>query len=106
MQSTSRTTPSSASNSVSRMIVPGAVTTLHTAHLTHRRDLPVPVRFRSKEGGEECGRVEPRGAQPIHRAILAHERGRLCVSNHRIVFDTQCHGSDLRSSSTASIPKE
>ncbi len=52
-----------------------------------RRDLPASVRAIAEQRGEARTRVEAGQAQPVDRAVAPDERGRLGVSDERVVLD-------------------
>ena len=53
---------------------------------------PAPVLRTAQQRGEAGVRVEARQAQPVHRAVLADQRGRAGVAEHGVVLDRERHG--------------
>ena len=60
------------------------------------RDEKPAALFVIKEAIEHSGRIEERQAQPVDRAVVAHERGRVHVPDQSVVFDPFiCHEPSL-----------
>ena len=63
------------------------------ARLTLWCNEPAAVIGRAQERGETGARVESRQAQPVDRAVLAYEGGRMAVTDQGVVFDAERHDS-------------
>ena len=68
-----------------------AVSTTRGAASGGRRDLPASVVLVSQQRGETGAAIEPRRAQPVDRAVVAHERGGLRVADHGVLLDCRSH---------------
>src|SRR5660398_183276 len=68
-----------------------AIAPIHLPHLRLRSDAPGTVVLISEQGGEEGGGVEAGEAQPIDGTVLAHQGGRLRISDQTIVLYGQSH---------------
>ena len=71
----------------------GGVSDVLSRHLVagRRLELPVPVVVVAEQAREAGGRVEPRQAEPVDRAVLADQRGGVPVADEGIVLDRQRH---------------
>ena len=56
-----------------------------------RGDDPRSVLISAEQAGEACGGVESRQAQPVDRAVAAHERRRMRVADQCVVLDAKRH---------------
>src|SRR5260370_7569207 len=56
-----------------------------------RRNEPAAVLSCPEQGGKARGRIKPRPAQPVDRAVAADQSCRLAVADQRIVFDSERH---------------
>src|SRR5262249_9114434 len=66
------------------------------------RDPPMAVVRTPQQRRKTCLRVEAGPAQPVDGAVLGDERGRLAVTDQRIVLDAARHdGSDLQRTTTS-----
>src|SRR5262249_46530443 len=52
---------------------------------------PAPVVSVPKQRGKTRGRIKPRPAQPIDRAVAADQSCRLAIADQRVVFDSKRH---------------
>ena len=68
-----------------------AVAALRARHLGGGREQPAAVGLVAEQRGEAGGRVEPREAQPVDRAVAAHQRRGLRVADQGVVLDPQRH---------------
>src|SRR5262249_37541655 len=59
----------------------------HAADLPGRGDQPAPMLLLSQQCGETRRGVEAGQAQPVHRAVAAHQGRRLQVTNQRVILD-------------------
>ena len=58
---------------------------------------PAAMLGRAKQRCQTCRRVKAGPAQPINRAVAAHESGGLAITNNGVVFYPQRHSvSDIR----------
>ena len=56
-----------------------------------RADPPLAVALVAQQRGQAGGRVEPRRAQPVHRAVPADQGRRLHVPDDRVILDERGH---------------
>src|SRR3954453_5883080 len=64
-----------------------AISALDFRGLLSRAEQPAAVVRSSQKRRETGGRIEPRKAQPVDRAIQADQRGGLAIADHRILFN-------------------
>jgi hypothetical protein len=64
---------------------------LHRASGLGRCDAPESVSLVAEHLGEARGGVKARQAQPVDRAVAAHERSGMRVSDHSVVLDAEAH---------------
>src|SRR5204863_2157774 len=53
------------------------------------RDAPATVLRRTEQRRKAGRRIETRPAKPVDRAVAADQRGRMTVTDQRVVFDLQ-----------------
>ena len=69
-----------------------AIATPNRHDCPDRSDAPAPV-FRAADEGREAGtRIEPRPAEPIHRAVAADKGRGFAIADQGVVFDPSRHG--------------
>ena len=64
-----------------------AVAPLHAAHAARGCEQPAALALVAEQGGEAGAGVEARDAEPVDRAVAAHERRRLEVAEEAVVLD-------------------
>src|SRR5439155_6359140 len=70
-----------------------AIAARHFSRLTPWGDEPATVLRFAQERGEAGPGVETRQAEPIDRAIFAHERRRVAIANQSVILNVARHGA-------------
>ena len=73
------------------------------AHRPRGRQQPATLLRRAQQRAEARGVVEARHAEPVDRAVAAHERGGAQIADRRVVLDGQRQGTSRRTMEEATV---